>query len=450
MILIKNATLITGGINSRIIANGAILIDGEKIVAVGTEKSIKKKIGQRKITVLDAQQRPVMPGFICAHHHLYSTFARGMKVAGEPAKNFGEILEKLWWLLDRNLDSREFIYQSSRPPLIECIRSGTTTIIDHHESQGKQLNSLDYIQQAIEETGIRACLSLGVSDRYGRAEEGLAENERYLKKITSSNNQRLQAMVGLHASFTVSNETLRRAVALASKFGVGIHTHCAEDRSDQLISEEKYQQRVVERFYQYGALTEKTILAHGIHLNNHELQLIQATGAIIVHNPESNMNNAVGTANVLKMLEKEILVGLGTDGMSSNMLQQMRCAYLLQRNFYGDPRIFFVEAPKILLDNNARIAQRIFGAKIGYLEPDYLADIIILDYLPPTPLKSENFLGHLLFGLVNAPVDTTIVAGRILMKNKKLTIIDEEKVLAQSRQTAKKFWAKINGERKGQ
>lgn len=443
MILIKNATVITGGVNSRAIPEGAILIDGEKIAAVGKEKSLIKKLNSKKITTIDAKNRLVMPGFICAHHHLYSTFARGMLLEGEPAKNFPEILEKLWWKLDKNLDSRQFIFQSCQAPLIECIRAGTTTIFDHHESQGKQLNSLDYIQEAVEKVGIRACLTLGVSDRYNQAEDGLKENVRFLKKLTNQKGNLITAMVGLHASFTVTNETLKSAVKIANDFGVGIHTHCAEDRTDQIITEEKYGQQVVERFYQHGALTDKTILAHGIHLSNRELELIRATRAIVVHNPESNMNNAVGTANVLKMLEKEILVGLGTDGMSSNMLQQMRCAYLLQRNFYADPTIFFLEAPKLLLDNNARIAQNIFGIKIGYLEVGYVADVIIVDYIPPTPLNQKNFLGHLLFGIVNAPVDTTIVNGKILMKNKKLTGLSEEKILAVSRQTARRFWKKI-------
>ncbi len=411
-----------------------------------------------------------MPGLINCHHHLYSTFARGMAIPGEPAKNFVEILEKLWWPLDKTL-SKEDIYYSALILLIECVRNGTTTIIDHHESQTYQVGSLDELERAAKEIGIRSCLCLGISDRYGKGKEGLEESKRFLKKLqtlprgprvpsrreanspsgTSSplgtrgelrtTDDLISGMVGLHASFTVNDDTLEKAVELAKKYDMGIHVHCAEDRADEADSVKKYGKRVVERFKNRGVLGPKSILVHGVHLDEKEMDILKETKTNLVHNPESNMNNAVGWADVLKMLKKGVTVGLGTDGMSSDMLSQMRCAYLIARNERRDPRVAFMEAPRMLLENNPKIVGQVtpFG-KLGEISAGSLADVILVDYLSPTPLNENNFLGHLIFGLVDATIDTTIINGKILMENKKLVGIDEEKITAQSRELATKLW----------
>ncbi len=173
------------------------------------------------------------------------------------------------------------------------------------------------------------------------------------------------------------------------------------------------------------------------------MDTIAATKTCVVHNPESNMNNAVGVTKVLTMLKKGILVGLGTDGMASDMLAQMRCAYLLQRLDQRDPRVAFVEAPTMLLQNNAEICRRQFGVRVGEIAEGGPADLAILDYQPPTPLDENNFLGHLIFGLVDATVDTTVCRGKILMKGKKILSVDEERVAARSRELAPKVWRRL-------
>ncbi len=173
------------------------------------------------------------------------------------------------------------------------------------------------------------------------------------------------------------------------------------------------------------------------------MDIVARTGTIVVHNPESNMNNAVGVTPVLKLLEKKILVGLGTDGMGSNMLTQMRCAYLLHRLANRDPRVAFLEAPQMLLQNNAEIAERQFGIQLGEIAQGHPADLAIIDYLPPTPLNENNFLGHLIFGLVDAVVDTTVCRGIILMRNKKIMGMDEERLTARSRELAPKMWKRL-------
>jgi putative selenium metabolism protein SsnA len=442
--LVCNGTVITP---SKLIAGGGVLYADGVITDSGRGAEVKARFfkthgAQAKLKVIDAANGIILPGFINAHHHLYSTFARGMAIPGTPAKNFTQILEKLWWKLDNTL-TPEDVYYSALVPLLECVRNGVTTIIDHHESQAFQAGSLDELQNAVETIGIRAALCLGSSDRYKKGRAGIAENARFLEKLHQQPSRLVSGMVGLHAAFTVNDDTLAQSVAVAEKYGAGLHIHCAEDLADQKDSLKKYGLRVVARLKKFAALGKKTLLVHCVHIDEKEMNIIRDSASNVVHNPESNMNNAVGCADVLRMLKKGITVGLGSDGMSSDMLAQMRCAYLLQRHDKHDPRLAFCEAPAMLLDNNGSIATKILGKKLGKLEAGAPADIVILDYVPPTPLARDNFLGHLLFGMVDAVVDTVICDGRVLMHNKKLVGIDEELICEKSRQLAAKFWKRI-------
>lgn len=437
---IENGLIVTMDKERRILKRGNVAIEDGKIVSV--EKAGEARSKYRAEEVIDATEKIVMPGLICAHHHLYSTFARGMAIPGEPAKNFVEILEKLWWKLDNAL-TKEDIYYSSLIPLIECVKNGTTTIIDHHESQSYQNGSLEEIARAVEEVGIRGSLCLGTSDRYGRGKEGVDENERFLSLLSSRSSQLLKGLVGLHATFTVNDDTLDKSVKLAKKYGVGIHVHCAEDKADEDENLKKYNMRVVERLNSHEALGEKSIAVHCVHVDEKEMDILKSTRTNVVHNPESNMNNAVGCADVLGMMGKGIEVGLGTDGMSSDMLSQMRCSYLIHRHVKKDPRVAFLEAPAMLLDNNPKIVKRVAGWRVGEIAKGALADIILIDYLPPTILNENNFLGHLIFGLVDATVDTTICNGKILMRDKKLVDLDEKSITQKTSQLASELWKRL-------
>ena len=250
-------------------------------------------------------------------------------------------------------------------------------------------------------------------------------------------------MMGLHASFTLSDETLEKCVGIAKDAGVGCHVHVAEDLADREDSIKKYGMPTVNRLNKMGASGEKSLFIHCVHIDDFEMDIVAATKTAVVHNPESNMNNAVGVTKILDMLKKGILVGLGTDGMSSDMLAQMRCAYLLHRLANHDPRVAFMEAPQMLLPNNAEICERQFGLKLGELAEGRPADLAIIDYQPPTPISEANFLGHLIFGLVDATVDTTVCKGKILMKNKKILALDEERIAARSRELAPKVWKRL-------
>ena len=434
----ENGIVATLGEDNKVIWNGSVVTDGDRIEAVGGADEMRERFPEAE--AFDCSGRIVFPGFICAHHHFYSTMARGMCPPGEPASNFVEILERLWWKLDMAL-SEEDITLSTQIPLIECIRNGTTTIIDHHASPSFRDGSLDRIEAAVREAGLRASLCYEVSDR-NVAGAGIAENERFIMKVGAGDG-RIAAMIGLHASFTVSDETVERCVGIAGDAGVGCHIHVAEDAADREDSLDKYGAPTVERLHKLGVTGERSIFAHCIHIDEAEMEILASTGTAVAHNPESNMNNAVGVAKLLELLGKGVLVGLGTDGMASDMLAQMRCAYLLHRLDNRDPRVAFMEAPQILLQNNAAICERQFGIRLSEIAPGRPADLAIIDYRPPTPLDESNLLGHIIFGLVDATVDTTVCGGEILMKGKQILSLDEERIAARCRELAPKMWERL-------
>lgn len=434
----ENGIVVTLGPKNQVLWNGSVVIAGEKIVAVGDAPEMQQRFPDAE--AIDCAGKIVLPGFICAHHHFYSTMARGMAIPGEPAANFVEILESLWWKVDRALNEED-ITLSAQIPLIECIRNGTTVVIDHHASPSMRDGSLDLIENAVRQAGIRASLCYEVSDR-NMMGGGIEENERFIKKIGKGDGQ-IAALMGLHASFTLSDETLEKCVAIARDAGVGCHVHVAEDLADREDSLQNYGMPTVHRLNKMGVSGEKSLFIHCVHIDESEMDLIAATRTSVVHNPESNMNNAVGVTPLLALLKRNIVVGLGSDGMSSDMLSQMRCAYLLHRLANRDPRVAFLEAPKLLLENNAEIAERQFGLRLGELAEDHPADLAILDYQPPTILNETNFLGHLIFGLVDATVDTTVCRGKILMQGKQILALDEERIAARSRELAPQMWQRL-------
>jgi len=434
----EHGIVVTLGEENRVLWDGSVVTEGDRIEAVGQAAEMTSRYPEAE--VVDCSGKIILPGFICTHHHFYSTMARGMAPPGEPASNFVEVLERLWWKLDMAL-SEEDITLSTQIPLIECIRNGTTTIIDHHASPSYREGSLDLIEGAVRQAGLRASLCYEVSDR-NKPGAGIAENERFIKKVGKGDGQ-IASLMGLHASFTVSDETVETCVGIAEDAGVGCHIHVAEDAADREDSLAKYGVPTINRLQSLGVTGEKSIFVHCVHIDEGEMEILADTNTIVVHNPESNMNNAVGVTKLLKLLEKGVLVGLGTDGMSSDMLSQMRCAYLLHRLDNLDPRVAFMEAPQILLWNNAEIAERQFGLRLGEIAEGRPADLAILDYHPPTPLDENNFLGHLIFGLVDATVDTTVCKGTILMRDKQILALDEERIAARSRELAPKMWTRL-------
>ncbi len=441
--LITNSTLITFGEKNQVISDGAILIRGEHTADLGSTAELTAKYPDEEI--LDAQGKLAMPGLICAHTHFYGAFARGMAIPGEAPQNFPEILEKLWWRLDKALLWQDIRY-SALVCLIDAVRHGATTLIDHHASPSAIEGSLDIIAEAVEDAGLRACLCYEVTDRDGeeRAQAGIEENVRFIERMASEQSNKLAATFGLHASLTLSDETLEKAVEVANELGVGFHIHVAEDMADVRDSLKKSGLRVVERLNEFGILGPQTIAAHCVHVDAYEKEMLQETGTRVVHNPRSNMNNAVGVADVPGMLKRGIDVGLGNDGFSNNMFTEMHTAYLLHKLSKSDPRVMGGDqVMQMAFQNNAQIASLFFSDPLGQLSVGALADIILVDYVPTTPLTAGNFPWHIIFGVDGTGVDTTIVGGRLLMRNKQLLTLDEEEICAKSRELAGKLWKRL-------
>jgi putative selenium metabolism protein SsnA len=438
--LITNGTLATFGEKNELIPDGALLIQGDRIVAVGTTTELRKSYPREE--TLDAAGKLVMPGMICAHTHFYGAFARGMALKTEAPSNFPQILEYLWWKLDKALNPDD-VRSSALVCLVDAIRNGTTTLIDHHASPHAVSGSLDVIAQAVDEAGLRACLCYEVSDRDGEeiATAGLKENERFIRQ---NHNERLAATFGLHASLSLSDETLERAVEMASELDVGFHLHAAEDKADVDDSLKKYGLRVIERLEKAGILGPKTIAAHCVHIDAFETDILRETGTSVAHNPRSNMNNAVGVADVLRMLRRGVNVGLGNDGFSNNMFTEMEATYLVHKLAQKDPRV--MGADQVLemgFHNNARIASLFFEHPLGELSAGAYADVILLDYVPTTPMDVGNLPWHLIFGMDGGQVNTTIAGGRLLMKDRELLTLDEQAICARSRELAQKLWARM-------
>ncbi len=433
-------------INGTVVCKDCFVPDAGVCIKDGRVHDIEKKDVLKKYypdaELIDARGGLIMPGFINGHMHFYSTFARGLGLSTYAPNNFVDILDQLWWRLDKAL-SMDDVYHSALIPLIESVKSGTTTIFDHHASPRSIRGSLETIAGALGQIPVRASLCYEVSDRDGAksVQAGLEENATFIRSYLGG--ERLTAMFGLHASMTISETTLKESVDLARDLGVGFHVHTAEDVADVNDCRKKYGMGVVERWAAAGVLGPNTILAHCVHIDDHEIDQLVDTGTFVVHNPESNMNNAVGVTDVVRMVEKGVHVGLGTDGMTSDMFQESKFSHLIQRDFQGDPKVGFAETGQLLFGTNPMMASNFFGEKLGTIEVGAPADLIVVDYHSPTPLDHDNFLGHFLYGMNSGMVQTTVVGGHVLMKNRELVGIDEDKIYAEARQKADELWKRI-------
>jgi putative selenium metabolism protein SsnA len=447
--LITHGTLVTMGTPNEIIPDGALYLEGDRIADTGPSAELETRYPEA--SRLDAKGCLVMPGLVCAHTHFYGAFARGMALSGEPAANFPEILEKLWWRLDKALWPDDVRY-SALVCLVDAIRHGTTTLIDHHASQRHIAGSLDQIAAAVDEAGVRASLCYEVTDRDGEeaAREGIRENARFIRLAQARQREgdyRLAASFGLHASLTLSDGTLKTCVDLGRQLGSGFHIHVAEDKADVRDSLRKSGLRVVERLEKAGVLGPSTVAAHCVHVDRIETEMLLDSGTMVVHNARSNMNNAVGTADLPWMLKIGIRVGLGNDGFSNNMFSEMAFAYLAHKQATGDPRTMpGDEVVQMAWDHDARIARTFFpglGPQFGFLEMGAPADLILVKYDPPTPLTAANLPWHILFGMDGTGVDTTIVGGKVLMRHRELLTLDEAAIMAKARELAGRLWKRM-------
>ncbi len=453
-ILIGNGTVVTLGTQNQLIEKGAVLVRNGRIAAIDSDVTLRQQHPDAEY--VDANDGLIMPGFLCTHTHFYGAFARGMAIAGEPPRNFPEILERLWWRLDKLL-TLEDTRASTEVFMVDAIRNGTTCVVDHHASPNAIEGSLDVIADAVEQAGIRACLAYEVSDRDGphAIKEGIRENERFIRSLHAESRQQAEtgmiaASYGLHASFTLSTATLERCATGGAELGVGFHIHVAEDISDERDSMMCYGVRVVDRLEADRILGPRSLAAHCVHVSSGEIGRLAETRTNSVHNPRSNMNNAVGWAPVEEMVRAGVNVGLGNDGFSMNMMQEMKVAYLLHKLALEDPRVMPGDLVlNLAFRHNARIMEAVFGPfcndfpRVGELSVGAAADLVLLDYLPPTPFSSGNFPWHLIFGMDGHHVNSTMVAGRWLMRNRQLLTVDEARIHARAKELSRALWNRM-------
>ena len=443
MFIIGNGRLVTRDLAAPFYENGAVAIEGNVIRKVGETKALKEEFPQAEF--VDAKGGVIMPAFSNTHEHIYSAMARGLSIKGYDPKGFLEILDGQWWTIDRHL-TNEATRQSARVTFLDSIKNGVTTIFDHHASFGEIHDSLFAIEDAAKEFGLRTCLCYEISDRDGmdKARESVMENAAWIRHALTDDSDMIAGMMGMHAQFTISDATMELAAANKPE-EVGYHIHVAEGIEDLHHCLKHYGKRIVDRLMDCNILGSKTLLAHCIYVNPHEMELIKETDTMVVHNPESNMGNACGCPPTMEIFHRGILTGLGTDGYTQDMTESYKVANVLHKHHLCDPNAAWSEVPQMLFEGNAKIAGRYFKKPLGVLKEGAAADVIVTDYIPRTPMTKDNVNSHILFGMTGRSVVTTVCNGKILMKDRELIGIDEEKVLYEVRKEAEKLAHSING-----
>jgi putative selenium metabolism protein SsnA len=431
-----NATIIN--IDPLSVSTGSLIVQDGLIERVGPV--INTPAGAE---VIDCGGAVVMPGLVNGHTHLYSALAVGMPPPPKSPQNFHEILQYVWWRLDRALDE-ESIEMSAAIGALDSLHCGTTTLIDHHASPSCIAGSLDAIERGIASVGLRAVLCYETTDRHGQpgAEAGLTENRRYLLKCRNRTDGMFAGLVGAHAAFTMSDQTLQACVQLAAEHKTGVHIHAAEDPCDDKICRDEYGSSLVDRLKKSGlfdktiGVGQRSILAHATHLSPADAADLSPMLGAIAHNPRSNMNNRVGYAPTAHLKNLQ----LGTDGIGGDMFTEARHAYFKAQ----DARANLSPGAVIdMLALAARTASRCLGRTVGKIEEGASADIVVTNYLPPTPMDTANLPGHVVFALGAQHIQHAMAAGKWALRNRRVVQCDEAATRDRSRRIADDLWRRM-------
>ena len=414
-----------------------VVISGSTIEKVG--KNAAEGIKSERI--IDGSGKTLIPGNVCSHHHYYSGLSRGMLISAGPQEDFIQVLKEWWWRLDRGLDE-EACYYSSLICSLDAIASGTTTCIDHHASPEYINGSLTTIAKGMEDVGVRGATCFEVTDRNGgmkEVEEGVEENIRFAREIDSRRKNGedvlVEAMIGGHAPFTIPEAGLDMMKEAVDETKRGMHIHIAEAQYDQIHSHHIYGEDIVKRLDRHGLLSDKTLLVHGVWLNDSEIELLNKRRCFFAHNGRSNMNNHIGYNHKLPQIDRLVL---GTDGCGGNMFEEIKIAFFKHKDD-GGPwwPANFVEA----LNRGNELVESVFGeGKWGLVAPGYKADLALLDYHSPTPLLKENAAGHFVWGMSSGSVHSVIVNGKLVMDNRQFPGLDVEEIYSRASKVAQRVW----------
>ncbi len=435
-VLVKGGTVVTMDESLGVIRDGAVLIEGERISKVGKAGDVE---GEGKPDrVIDARGGFVLPGLFCGHTHLYGIALRGALLNVEPPSDFLQILQRIWWPLDEKL-TNEDAYATALAACIEMALTGTTCFADTYSAPNGIEGSLDAIARAVNEVGIRGFIAFEATERRSQeeGERGLRENERYLRNQQGN----AYGMVSIHASFTVTDELIRKGVEISERFGCPITIHVSEGPNDVYHNIERYGRRTVERLEGVGALSRRAVLAHCVHLNSREIAIVARHGASIAHNPMSNMLNAVGVAPVPEMLGAGINVCLGNDGYVFDMFENVRSAFLLHRVSRRDPTAL---SPRQVLEMVTVKAARAYGMKdYGSIAPGNKADIVVLrPNLMATPTTGDPY-AYIVNGTRGADVRHVFVGGRQIVEDGRLLTVDVEEAEKRILRTIERLWDRL-------
>ncbi len=434
---ITNAFIVTGEASGRIIEKGHIVFEGSRIksVAAGNPK------GDIDVE-FDASGKVAIPGLITAHTHLYGILLRGASLNIDLPTDFAQVLQRVWWPVDEAL-TLEDAYASALAASADMLRNGSTFFADTYSGPNSIESSLDMIAKATEEIGIRSMLAFEATERHTKEEgqRGLSENVRFAKKIKG--NELTSLMMSIHASFTVSDDLIQQAAKMARNIDIPLTIHTSEGLVDLYHNLERYGERTIERLNRLEALGPKTVLAHCVHINNHEIELISKSKTSVAHNPMSNMLNAVGISPVIDMLNEGITIGLGNDGWIFDPFENMRCAYTIHRLASGNPSII---GPDQIFRMATLDGARCYGLenKIGSLEAGKLADIVILDCSRvPTPITCSSIIGHIISTFNGRDVSDVFVNGELVVKNREIVRVPDNKIREVSQESAARLWKRL-------
>lgn len=437
MKILKNTCLVQFQPGS-VQGNMDIVIDGNKILDVG--QNLAGKYTDADLKDLDGAM--VTPGIVCSHNHFYSGLARGIMANIKPCPDFVSTLQNLWWRLDRALDE-ESLYSSGMVCVLEAIKAGTTSVIDHHASPSFIKGSLNVLKECYEKAGLRGILCYETTDRNGKADmkEGVKENVEFAKSVdkakTEDKRYLVEAAIGGHAPFTLDDEALSMLADAVESTGRGFHVHVAEDRYDVSYSHHLYEKDIIQRLADFNLVNEKALFAHCVHLGESDIQLLNGHDAFVLHNARSNMNNFIGYAEKLSLFKN---VALGTDGIGSNMFEEMKAAYFKHKDAGGQywPGDFLG-----FLHNGNVILERYFAQQFGKIEKGYHADLTIYDYDLPTPLLKENIGGHLIFRLSSRDVNSVMIDGEFVYEDRQFPF-DVKPIYENARKEAKRLWDRMD------
>ncbi len=434
MLILKNATVVNFQ-PPEVHSGWDIVIDEDRIAAAGPGAAE----GMHADEVWEMNGAIVHPGLVCSHNHFYSGLARGILANINPSPDFISVLKNLWWRLDRALD-RDSLKSSAEICCLDAIRSGTTSVIDHHASPGFIDGSLTVLKDAFERTGLRGMTCFETTDRNGidQMESGIAENIRFARQIDEEKAKGswsglMEAHIGGHAPFTIPDRGLRQLAEAVEKTGRGFHCHVAEDKYDASWSHHFYGKDLLERLDSFGLMNSKSLIVHGLYLSEKDIEIMNQRNSFLAVNFRSNMNNSVGTQTHLEQVKN---LALGTDGIGSDMWEEFKFAYFRHKDAGGPlwPGDFLG-----YLTNGNTLLERNFDDRFGRIEKGYKADLVVSDYQPPTPLKAENIAGHIAFGQNAGTVRSVVINGKAVLKERQFPF-DTSGIYEEARDQAARLW----------